>query len=61
MANKKSSMRNLEAAGKPVDKSLGKALLKLLGAGLAIGAVLIAGGEKVGEKIAEDKEDKEEK
>lgn len=58
MANNKSSMRNLEAAGKPVDKTLGKSLLKILGAGLAIGALLIAGGEKVGEKIDENKESK---
>lgn len=59
MANKKSSIRNLEAAGKPADKALGKTLLKLLGAGLAIGAILVGGGEKVGEKIAEDKKEEE--
>lgn len=54
---KKTSIRNLDAAGKPVDRSVGKALLKILGVGLAIGAVLIGGGEKVGEKIAEDKDE----
>lgn len=54
---KKTSIRNLDAAGKPVSKEVGKALLKILGAGIAIGAVLIAGGEKVGEKIAEDKDE----
>lgn len=55
---KKTSISNLEAAGKPIDKEVGKSLLKILGVGLAIGALLVGGGEKVGEKIKEDKEDK---
>lgn len=55
---KKISITNLDAAGKPADKELGKALLKILGVGLALGAVLVGGGEKVGKKISEDKDKK---
>lgn len=41
----------LEQIGEPRAKSLGNAVLKMLGIGLAGGILLIAGANKAGEKI----------
>ena len=58
MSNKKSSIRNLPAAGKAVNKDVAVAMLKILGAGLTLGAALITAGKKTGEAIEKKNKEK---